>query len=248
MPGRSVRSVPTDWSGADYAEISDLQRWLADKSLSRLTLRGDETILDVGCGDGRITSELARRVPGGRVLGIDPAPRMLEFARAHHHEANLAFEAGDARQLESYRGGFDLVVSFNALHWLPEPREGVNGVRGCLKPGGRAHLRFVGKGPVKALEEVCEEVRTLPEWEESFQGFARPFTHLPPEVFPGRTDLQQERWDFGSRDDFARWCMTTMVNWTYRVPESSRRRFVDDTLDRYTSDQVFTFYQLLIDF
>ena len=235
------------WVGSDYARISALQRWLAQKSLDGVRLQGDETILDIGCGDGRVTAELARRVPHGRVVGVDASSKMIDFARSEHRAENLEFELGDARDLDRHAGGFDLVVSFNALHWLPDPRVGVLGAQRCLRPEGRAHLRFVGKGPVKALEEVCEEVRELASWREHFAGFERPFTHLPPESFPGKTQIQLEQWDFESRSAFCDWARTTFVSWLHGLPEERRSRFVEDVLDRYSSDRVFTFYQLVVE-
>ena len=73
----------TEWDASGYRDQSSLQKWLADEHLAALTLNGAERVLDVGCGDGRITAEIADRVPRGSVLGIDPSSRMIAFAREH---------------------------------------------------------------------------------------------------------------------------------------------------------------------
>src|SRR5262245_62922137 len=114
--GRSM----TEWNASEYHRRSALQKWLADKSLAGLDLAGSERVLDVGCGDGKITAEIAERLPGGSVVGVDPSTRMIDFARERFlaDHANLGFEVGDAARL-AYRDAFDLVVSFNALHWVP---------------------------------------------------------------------------------------------------------------------------------
>src|SRR5262245_56695038 len=138
----------TEWNAPGYARQSALQKWLADECLATLDLGSAKRVLDVGCGDGKITAEIAGKLPAsGSVLGVDPSTRMIEFARAQFaaRSANLAFETGDARNL-SFREQFDLIVSFNALHWVPEQRAALQSIRAALVPEGRAVLQFVPQG------------------------------------------------------------------------------------------------------
>src|SRR3989440_12980568 len=112
----------TEWNACDYDRISTLQKTMADESLARLSLEGGERVLDVGCGDGKITAEIATRVPRGSVLGVDPSHDMIAFASsrfATKDHASLRFEVADARRMP-YRNEFELLVSFNALHWVAE--------------------------------------------------------------------------------------------------------------------------------
>src|SRR5262245_63002626 len=107
----------TEWQASDYYRHSGLQQTMAEEQLGRLTLDGSEQILDVGCGDGKITAEIAARVPRGSVLGVDPSRDMIAFASSRFSypaHANLRFEVADARRLP-YRDELDLVVSFDAL-------------------------------------------------------------------------------------------------------------------------------------
>jgi len=69
------------WDAADYAANSAVQQTWARELIAKLHLRGDEHILDVGCGDGKITAELARAVPRGSVTGVDASPQMITFAK-----------------------------------------------------------------------------------------------------------------------------------------------------------------------
>src|SRR5437764_3881206 len=97
------------WNAADYAKnSSEQQRW-ARELIGKLALRGDERILDVGCGDGKVTAELAASVPRGSVVGVDSSPEMIGFARAMILPAvgNLRLELMDARQL-AFRDEFDV--------------------------------------------------------------------------------------------------------------------------------------------
>mgnify|MGYP001064828561 FL=1 len=66
-----------DWDGTEYREVSDLQQWLADRALDGLNLDGVRGLLDIGCGDGLITAEIARRIVAADVVGLDPSPRMI---------------------------------------------------------------------------------------------------------------------------------------------------------------------------
>src|SRR4030095_15665404 len=113
-------------------------------------LNGSERILDVGCGEGKITAEIASRVPRGLVVGVDPSHDMIGFAQKHFTLAistgaslgNLRFEVADARRL-SFKDEFDLAVSFNALHWIPEQDAALRAIRSALIPGGKAQFRLV---------------------------------------------------------------------------------------------------------
>jgi trans-aconitate 2-methyltransferase len=245
-----------EWSGEGYAAISGLQKWLADESLAQLQWRHRDEVLDIGCGDGKITAQIAPLV--AQAVGVDYSESMVEFAREHHRLDNLSFYQGDARDFR-LNSTVDRIVSFNALHWIPEAEqpEVFMTLAACLKPKGQAHIRLVGEGPQKSLEDVMEDVRALPQWSEFFSGYSKPFCHptldqvrqwaaaAGLEIVEHRLD--QKHWDFGSREAFEAWGNTTMVNWFGQVPKERRQDFVRDVIDHYFSPQVFTFYQLVLE-
>src|SRR5689334_22858385 len=111
----------TDWSGEDYAKISGLQRSMIEEAKAGLTLGEADRVLDIGCGDGYLTRAIARMAPRGLAAGVDPSRRMIAAARAAQAptDAGPWFVRADARLLP-FGACFDLVVSFNALHWVPE--------------------------------------------------------------------------------------------------------------------------------
>jgi trans-aconitate methyltransferase len=91
-----------EWNAADYAANSAVQQTWARELIAQLQLRGDERVLDVGCGDGKVTAELARAVPKGSVTGIDASPEMIRFARktfSPGKHPNLGFQVMDAREI-----------------------------------------------------------------------------------------------------------------------------------------------------
>src|SRR5690348_12878050 len=96
------RTNVTEWKAAEYSRHSQLQEAMANELLALIDLAGSERVLDVGCGDGRITARIAARVPEGMVVGVDSSRDMIAFASSHYPpstQPNLRFEVSDARQL-----------------------------------------------------------------------------------------------------------------------------------------------------
>lgn len=249
----------SDWDGRRYDEVNALQRWVADQSLAALSLRGDEHVLDVGCGDGRVTTELAARVSRGSVLGIDPSPRMLEVARARVRPdvANLAFEPGSAEALE-YDGAFDVVVSFNALHWVDDLALAMRRIRAALVEGGSAYLQLVCEGERPSVEDVTYAV-TQREPYAAWLGDVPPaYHHREPSVVaalardaglePVEERVDDLAWDFGSSDDLRAWLSVGFADWLRPLPEDLRAALVAEAADDYAavagSASVVRFLQL----
>jgi trans-aconitate 2-methyltransferase len=254
----------TEWNAPEYARISALQKAMAEEVLSLLELKGTERVLDVGCGNGKVTAEIAARVPQGTVLGVDPSAEMIAFASNHFGPTvrpNLRFEVEDARRLP-FRAAFDLIVSFNALHWIPQQTEALRSIRAAMKSAAVAQLRLVPKGKRKSLENVIEETRLSERWASYFPGFHDPYLHLTPEEYgalAGQNGLrvlsihtQDKAWDFQSRAAFLAFGFVTFVEWTQYLPEAERHDFIVDVLDRYrlvaadqpSEENTFKFYQM----
>jgi trans-aconitate methyltransferase len=233
------------WNPADYAANSASQLAWARELIARLELRGDERILDVGCGDGKVTAELARAVPRGAVLGIDSSPEMIGFARATFAPGSvprLDFQVMDARRIRVGRR-FDLVFSNAALHWVDDHPAFLRGAAGCLRPGGRLVVSCGGKGNAQdVFVQLRAEIR-LKLWRDCFRKLERPyFFHSPQEYerwlprfgFRSRgVRLADKDMRFETRDRFAGWFRTTWLPYTQRVPESRRDEFVAAVLTRY---------------
>jgi len=253
----------TEWNAAAYNRVSALQKWLAEKSLAGLQLHGDERVLDLGCGDGKVTAEIADRVPRGSVLGVDASHEMIAFAERNFppdRHPRLSFAVAEATRL-AFDGEFDVIVSFNCLHWVREQAAALRGIARALTAAGYAHLRFVAQGTRQGLEEVIEETRRSPPWAAYFPAFATPFFHPTAEQYRAlvaanglrveRLDIQEGAWDFHSRDAFVEFADATFVEWTRMLPADRHRAFINDALDRYArladspaQANVFTFYQL----
>lgn len=257
----------TEWDAAGYSRISSLQAAMAQEVLALLHLDGSERIIDVGCGEGKITAEIASRVPGGSVVGIDPSHDMIGFAKTHFTLSiasaslrNLRFEVADARYL-SFRNEFDLAVSFNALHWIPDQDGALRSICSALVPGGKAQFRLVTAGARQSLESIVEETRTAAGWKNYFKNFKDPYLRLTPDEYVTvaersgfrvlSVNTQDHSWDFGSRPAFANFSAVGLIAWTDRLPAAKRQSFLDDVLNRYQSvaaarageENTFKFYQ-----
>ena len=254
----------TEWNAAEYYRCSSLQEAMAQEVLALLDLKGSKRILDVGCGDGKITAEIATRAPRSSVVGIDPSRDMISFAESHFGPAtrpNLRFEVADARGLP-FQDEFDLVVSFNALHWIPEQDTALASIHIALISSGKAQLRLVAAGARKSLENVVEETRRTSKWSASFRDFRDPYLHLTSHEYVAmaerngfrvvRINTRDHAWDFGSQAAFSAFCAVGCVEWTRRLPESERPEFINDVLDRYRAvaadgsgeENTFKFYQM----
>ena len=244
--------------------LLQLQEAMAAEVVSLLDLKGTERVLDVGCGNGKVTAEIASRVPHGTVLGIDSSAEMVAFAMSHFGRSvstNLRFEIADARHM-TFRDEFDLVVSFNALHWIKEQDQALRSIRTAIKSNGAAQLRLVPAGKRKSLENVIEEARLSSRWVRYFRGFDDPYLHLTPEQYGAfaernglrilRIHTEAKAWDFKSRSAFLAFGSVTFVEWTQFIPEVERLAFVADVLDRYQmvaadepgEENTFKFYQM----
>jgi trans-aconitate methyltransferase len=250
----------TEWNAAGYEQVSALQKQLADDALASLLLKGTERILDIGCGDGRITAEVAQRVAQGSVLGLDPSRNMIAYAQQRFAPAqypNLRYTAGDARAL-NFMAEFDLVISFNALHWVHEQVTALKGICAALKPRGQTLLRFVPRGARPNLEAIIEETAHTPRWASYFAGVPAPYAHFTPDEYRALAQsaglrvidisLLDSSWDFKQSAGFKAWARVTFVEWTRHLPKDDVDAFIDDSLARYArligDDHTFKFYQM----
>ena len=233
------------WDAADYKKHSCPQQQWARDVVRALKLAGDERILDIGCGDGKVTAELAALVPEGSVLGIDSSESMVEFAHQQfplEHFPNLRFRWGDASRL-AYRHEFDLVVSFASLHWVSDHLAVLSGIKRGLDAGGRAVLQFGGKGNAALISDVANEIATHRRWKGYFVGFTYPWFFYSVEEYAGflkRVGLSAKRVQLIPKDmvhdgkeGLMGWLRTVFLPYTQRLPEALREDFVAEIASTY---------------
>jgi trans-aconitate methyltransferase len=211
----------------------------------RLNLRGDESILDIGCGNGRITASLAELVPSGRVVGVDISPEMVEFARGKYPSAkypHLSFQLKDASRLDFYEE-FDIAVSFACLHWIRDHLPVLHGVYNALVPGGRIIFQCGGKGNAAELLGVTEELIRVKAWSEFFHDASSPYCFYEPDEYgewlvqaglrPLQVELIPKDMVQEGRAGLEEFIGATWLPYLERLPDSRRQEFVKQIAQRY---------------
>lgn len=231
------------WNPQDYARNSASQEQWAHELFTQLDLRRDDMLLDIGCGDGRHTAQLAAMLPDGSAVGIDCSPEMIDYAR-HHHGGNerVRFEVADAASLP-FVEAFSCIFSNAALHWLKDHRPVLAGIGRALKPGGRALLQMGGRGNGEEIFAVFDAVRARPQWAPYFATFEFPWGFHAPEQYvawAGEFGLEVEEalllpktMCFAGGDGLLGWMRTTCHPYTVPLPEALHARFFDEVREAY---------------
>jgi trans-aconitate 2-methyltransferase len=159
----------TDWDAVTYHRVAEVQEEWGREVLARLDLRGDETVLDAGCGTGRVTRLLLERLPEGRVIGVDAAPSMIAKAReAIGGDKRVELEVRDLLDLDLDRE-VDAIFSNAAFHWILDHARLFARLFAALRPGGALEAQCGGQ------DNVAEFIRAIEsaEGDERFSQYLR---------------------------------------------------------------------------
>ena len=172
-------AVPPDWDAISYDRISDMQLAWGREVLDRVELRGDEVVLDAGCGTGRITALIAKRLPRGRVIGVDASPSMIERAReALGPDPELIVT--DILKLE-LPAPVDVVFSNATFHWIADHDALFARLYALLRPGGRLEAQCGAEGNVAPLVEAFRLTSRESPFVEHLAGWEGPWFFAPAE-------------------------------------------------------------------
>lgn len=233
------------WNAEDYQQNSTAQQQWARELIAKLALTGSENLLDLGCGDGKVTAEIADRLPHGTVIGIDNSDAMIALASQQYPASrypNLTFERMDAREL-AFENQFDVVFSNAVLHWIKDHHPVIEGLFKSLKPGGKILLQMGAKGGVSEYLSVLDQILLLPEWNRYFRHFEFPYGFMGVEEYEvmllamgfqsQRVELIAKDAVHQNREKFKGWIRTTWLPYTERVPEGKREQFIELIVTRY---------------
>src|ERR1035438_1867678 len=167
----------TPWDAQTYDRTSAPQQAWASEVLVRLQgIAPDATILDVGCGTGRVTEQLPALVPGGRVLAIDASPEMTELARERLGD-RVEVRCLDVLKLD-LDVPVDAVFSTAALHWVPDHEVMWQRLGAALRPGGRVEIQCGGEGNIARVRRAI--AAAVADTARELEGFS-PWTFAGPE-------------------------------------------------------------------
>jgi trans-aconitate methyltransferase len=231
------------WHAESYHHNSTIQYAAATEVLQYCKIAQDDKILDVGCGEGKITAEFAQRLPKGSVLGIDISPEMISFAEqkfSPNKYSNLRFLIGDCQQL-NYQEDFSLIFSSFALQWIKDLNVFFkNAHKGLVKSG---HLVItVPLGISDELEVAIEETIRLPEWAQYFENFTRSWWFHKPDEYertlcanqfkPVYFNVVSQARIFESRNCFEKYVIQWLP-YLQHLPTNLKHEFFNQIINKY---------------
>ena len=158
-----------DWDAETYSRSATRVHAIAAENLDRLRLRGDETVLDAGCGSGEVTEALLERLPDGRLLCVDASPAMVARLRERLGDRVTAW-VQDLAELEVPEP-VDAVFSTATFHWIPDHQNLFDRLHAALKPGGQLVAQCGGVGNIEQWHAASREVCNTEPFAADLAGF-----------------------------------------------------------------------------
>ncbi|MGA7704845.1 MAG: methyltransferase domain-containing protein [Solirubrobacteraceae bacterium] len=241
------------WDGASYDRISGPMEALGRDVLGRLDLAGDETVLDAGCGSGRITEALIGRLPRGRAIAVDQSSSMVEAAR-RRLGPDADVRVVDLLELDLDEP-VDAILSTATFHWIANHDRLFERLRCALRPGGRLVAQCGGEGNITVLRGKVLPLLSQEPYAERFRDWTPPWNYAG-------ADATQERLiaaGFASarcwlqpaprEPEHPREFLSTIVLGPHvqQLPEELRERFMDDVMGVLGEPVVVDYVRLNID-
>jgi len=233
------------WNAKDYEKNSKVQQKWAMELIEKLQLKKTEDVLDLGCGNGKITAEIAELVDEGSVVGVDNSKSMINLAMEKYPQnkySNLSFKLMDARSL-AFEEHFDIVFSNAALHWIKNHKPVIEGIFKSLKHSGRILLQMGGQGNAAGILSLIEEVQIDLEWQPYFCNFNFPYGFFGIEEYKQllleggfniqRVELIPKDMEHDGNLGLEGWIRTTWLPYINQVPEDKRTKFIELITTKY---------------
>jgi trans-aconitate 2-methyltransferase len=239
-----------DWDATTYDRISaPQQRWAAEQ-LERLELAGDEVVLDAGCGSGKVTLELVRRVPRGTVYAVDAAPSMVRHAQAALGDRATAF-CQDLAEL-ALPEPVDVVFSNATFHWIPDHDALFAALHRNMKPGARLLAQCGGRGNIDAFRRISDAVAGEEPFVAHFTGWQRPWNYATAEATAERLEragftdvscwLEERPTQLQEPRSFV--ATVCLVRHLDPLPAELREQFIDTVMERVGESPVLDYVRL----
>jgi trans-aconitate 2-methyltransferase len=240
--------------GATYDRISAPLERIGREVLERLVLRGDETVLDAGCGSGRVTEALCERLPDGHVIGVDGSPEMIAAAAARLGE-HVELIVQDLDELDLGDRTVDAVLSTATFHWLSDHERLFSGLRRVLRDGGRLVAQCGGEGNTPELVTATTAVGERTPFAPHLAGWRGPWNYAGPQ----ETEARLRACGFGEirawlvqrpapYDDLVQWLRTNALTaHTGRLPAELREPYLEAVAAELGPNPTITYIRLNID-
>lgn len=230
-----------EFDGERYKLASKHQKEWGTKIISNLNLKGDETILDLGCGDGVLTKQIASLVPKGRAVGIDSSEGMISTAKELEGR-NLSFQKMDIDLIE-FKEQFDIIFSNATLHWIKDHKKLLKNCYSALKPGGSIRFNFAGQGNCSNFYKVIQNIISNEIYLKYFESFEWPwympsieeYKKLVFETNFKEIEIWEENSDrfFENQDEMIRWIdQPSIVPFLKLVDTEDKDKFRNEVIEK----------------
>ena len=171
-----------EWDSSAYQRISDPQFSWGKKVLARVQVSGDETLLDAGCGTGRLTAELVEMLPHGRVVAVDLSQNMLRTAREQLEgfPGRVQFVSVDVQHLP-FHECFDGIFSTATFHWIPNHDQLFRSLYAALRPGAWLIAQCGGAGNLQRLLERVALLCHAPKYAPYLASYRHSWVYANPQ-------------------------------------------------------------------
>jgi trans-aconitate 2-methyltransferase len=235
-------SASREWNAGEYHRLSAPQFLWGQRVLNELHLRGDECVLDVGCGTGKLTRLLLQNVPRGRVLGLDVSRNMVLHAQGNLHPDfgdRVQFVAADLLSLP-FLGRFDGIFSTASFHWVLDHDALFRSLFQVLKPGGWLHAQCGGGPNIARLRKRARILAQSPEFSQWLAAFPEPwfFSDAETAAFNLRaagfedvhTDIEAAAYSVPTSQEFQEYLRTFVLHRHLELlpGEQLRQRFLEE--------------------
>ncbi len=241
------------WDGHSYDRISAPMEALGLAVLDRLQLAGDETVLDAGCGSGRITAKLIERLPRGHVIAFDASASMVAAAR-ERLGPGADVRRGDLLELE-LDDPLDAIFSTATFHWIADHDRLFARLHRALRPGGRLLAQCGGEGNITGLRGRAAAVVQRAPYAEHFRDWRPPWNYAN----PTDTEARLRAAGFGASECWLapapqqpahpREFLSTIVLGPHyqNLPEPLREPFMDEVMEVLGEPVIVDYVRLNID-
>jgi trans-aconitate 2-methyltransferase len=250
-----------DWDGKAYDRVSGPMESLALAVLDRLPLAGDETVLDAGCGSGRVTEAIIERLPRGRVIALDSNASMVaaaseRLARFGEEDSGRSLEIVQCDLLDlDLDEEVDAVFSTATFHWVKDHERLFARLRGALRDGGLLVAQCGGEGNISTLRGKALDVIARDRYRDAFAGFEPPWNYAGAQVTQERLIAagfsSAKTWlaPAPKEPDHPREFLSQVVLGPHvqHLPEELRDPFMDDVLELAGEPVVVDYVRLNID-
>jgi trans-aconitate 2-methyltransferase len=230
--------VSRAWDAATYDQVSNPQVAMAARVLDRLPLDGDETVLDAGCGSGRVTELLLERLPQGRVIAVDQAESMVEHARERLGERALVLQSDLTGLVLDEQ--VDAVFSNAVFHWVTNHPLLFERLFAALRPGGRLVAQCGGEGNIAEFHRVARAVAAREPFAPYLRGWRGPWNFAGAEETAERlgragfkgVETWLEPYPVTPDDPRAYFTAVCLGPHLEQLPKELRARYVDEVYER----------------